>query len=46
MMSVISVLSSDNMAASFSGFEAFGSFSSENIESYIANSDNLGNFRQ
>ena len=46
MMNVISVMSNADISATFAGFEGFGDFSSSNIESYLANSDNLGNFKK
>ena len=45
-MSVISVLSQSQIAATFAGFESFGEFADSNIMSYTANSATIGNYKK
>lgn len=44
VLSVVSVMSDMQIAATFSGFESFGSFSEDNITSYTVNSGTLGTY--
>lgn len=43
-LSVISVLSESQIAATFTGFESFGDFSESNIASYTVNSATIGHY--
>lgn len=43
---VVSVMSTADISSLFDGFESFGEFSNANVESYLANSDNLASFKK
>ncbi|MBR7110699.1 MAG: hypothetical protein IKC83_02375 [Clostridia bacterium] len=45
-LNVISMMSSDAISFEFTGFESFGQFADTNVESFLANSDNLGQFKR
>ncbi len=45
-LNVISMMSSDAISFEFPGFQQFGEFSETNVQSFLTNSDNLGQFKK